>query len=76
MDYLVELFRKKNQPIFTADITRQEIRECSLCVVRAIISGYNDLEYSHNYRQLENKRLQEHQKKYNTQINSAPHPFP
>gem|GEM_PF-1824900 len=76
MGYLVELFRQKNQPIFTADITRHEIRECGFRVVRAIISGYNDLEYSHKFRQLKNRRLKEYQKKYNAQINSAPHPFP
>lgn len=76
MEYLVELFRQKNQPIFTADITRREIRECGFRVVRAIISGYNDLEVSHQFRQLKNRRLQEYKEKYNTQINSAPHPFP
>lgn len=76
MEYLVELFRQENQPIFTADITRREIRECGFHVVRAIISGYNDLEVSHQFRQLKNRRLQEYKEKYNTQINSAPHPFP
>jgi thiazole/oxazole-forming peptide maturase SagD family component len=76
MEYLVELFRQQNQPIFAADITRREIRECGFRVVRAIISGYNDLEVSHRFRQLKNRRLQEFQEKYNTQINNAPHPFP
>lgn len=76
MEYFVKLFRQKNQPIFTADITKHEIRECGFRVVRAIISGYNDLECSHQFRQLKNRRLQEYQEKYNTQISSAPHPFP
>ena len=76
LEYLKNLFKEKNQPVFIADVTRNEIRECGFCVVRAIVSGYNDLEYSHQIRLLKNKRLRKYQKKYNTSINDAPHPFP
>lgn len=76
IEYLVELFRQNNQPIYTSDVTRQEIRECGFSVVRAIISGYNDLDISHQYRHLKNRRLKEFQEKYSAEINEAPHPFP
>lgn len=76
MEYLAELFRKQDQRVCYADITRSEILECGFRVVRAIISGYNDLNLSHQFRRLKNKRLRQFKERYNAQINSAPHPFP
>lgn len=74
--YLVKVFERNNEEVFVADITMREIRECGFCVVRSIVSGYNDLDYSHKFRHLKNERLKIYQKEYNKQINNAPHPFP
>ena len=74
--YIIDLFNNLGTPIYSVDVTRREISECGLSVVKAIIPGYNDLDCSHSMRLLENKRLLQFQQKYNCPINDAPHPFP
>lgn len=72
---LVDIFKSEGKPVYSVNLTRPEIRECGLWVIKAIIPGYNDLDNSHEMRLLANKRLLEFRKKYNRQINDAPHPF-
>lgn len=74
--YIVNLFKNEGKEIFIADVTKDNIRECGLHVVRAIIKGYNDLEISHSHRLINNKRLKKFQAKYKKSINENPHPFP
>ncbi len=77
LDYLLNLFRKAGKPVYSVDVTREEILECGLRVVKAIIPGYNDLDITYNMKLLKNKRLKEFQEKTNRHvINRAPHPFP
>lgn len=76
LNYIINLLKKDNKTIYSVDLTRQEIKSCGLSVIRAIIVGYNDLEFSHNYRQIKNKRLKDFQERYNCLINDSPHPFP
>lgn len=76
LTYIINLLRKDNKTVYATDITRQEIESCGLCVVRAIIVGYNDLECAYNWKQTKNIRLKDFKERYNCSINDAPHPFP
>jgi len=76
LEYLMDLFKKAETSIYVADITREEIRESGLRVLRAIIPGYVDLEPDHNLRHLKSARLQSFQEKYGVAITDNPHPFP
>lgn len=76
LDYIINLLKKDNKTAYSVDLTRKEIKSCGLSVVKAIIVGYNDLEYNHNCRQIKNKRLEYFKNKYNRSINDTPHPFP
>lgn len=76
LNYIIKLFKNMNTHIYVADITKPEIREIGLTVVRAIIKEYNDLYVSYQFRLNNNNRLKKYQKMYNKNINSEPHPFP
>lgn len=76
LGYICDLFKRQNKPIYAVDVTRCEIMDCGLHVLRAIIPGYNDLEVSHNMRLLKNKRLKEFRDRYKCALNDEPHPFP
>ncbi len=76
LQYIIKLFKNMNTHIYIADITKPEIREIGLSVVRAIIKEYNDLNVSHQFRLNNNERLKKYQMMYNKTINDEPHPFP
>lgn len=76
LNYIIKLFKDMNTHIYVADITKPEIREIGLTVVRAIVDGYNDLYVSHQFRLNNNERLKKYQMMYNKTINDEPHPFP
>ena len=76
LKYLINQFKSKKQRVFIADITKPEIREEGLCVIKAIIPGYVDLDANNRFKQLKSSRLRMYQKQYDVEINYAPHPFP
>ena len=74
--YLINLFKSQELPVYSVDLTRPEVAECGLSVYKMIIPGFNDLDISHEFRMLSNRRLLAYQAQYNATINEAPHPFP
>lgn len=76
LEYVVHLFRENNQLLYLADITKPEIRMSGFLVLRAIIPGYVDLATNHCFMYPKSSRLQQYQKKYGSELNDNPHPFP
>ena len=76
LEYLIQLLKKNGMHVYVADITMPEFYESGFKVIKAIIPGYIDLEWSHHVRQFNYSRLKMYQRKYNVDINLEPHPFP
>ena len=76
LEYLVQLFCQKEQPVYLADITKPELRFNGFHVLKAVIPGYVDLETTQHAKQLKYNRLQKYKEELGAEINKAPHPFP
>jgi len=75
-DYIVDLFRQTSKPVYITDITKPEIKEIGLTVVKAVVPGYLDLNgLRHRFRQQKGDRLLEFKKGHDIEINADPHPF-
>ena len=74
--YLINLFKSQGLSVYSVDLTRPEVSECDLAVYKMIVPGYNDLDISHHFRLLSNRRLLTYQIQHHSTINDAPHPFP
>jgi len=74
--YLTHLFNQRKQPVYLADVTKNEIRGDGYYVLKCVIPGYLDLEVTQQYRQLKYSRLQRYSKELGRSINHNPHPFP
>lgn len=76
LEYVVHLFRQYKQLVYLADITKPEIRMSGFLVLKAIIPSYVDLATNHRFMHPKSSRLQQYQKKYGSELNDNPHPFP
>ena len=73
---IVDIFRRNGNLVYLVDITKPEIRDIGLTVVKAVVPGYIDLDINHNFRQTNNARLREYQEMHGAELNDNPHPFP
>ena len=76
LEYIINVFRKCEQSVYVAEITKPEIKDIGFIIVKAIIPGYVDLDVNHNFRQTQYARLYHYKHILNTEINTHPHPFP
>ncbi|NGZ02630.1 MAG: hypothetical protein CV090_06235 [Nitrospira sp. WS238] len=83
MTTLIDIMRKRLQPVVLADVTTSDIRELGLVVVRAVLPGFHPLCFGHRLRALGGLRLWTVPQQLGypgitqeTGDNCFPHPYP